>query len=207
MYDYYETSMKKIAILLSVFIVFPLYSSGNIEAGKEKSTVCAACHGQKGISPNPIWPNLAGQHASYTLQQLKDFKEGKKRSNLSMTPIVADLTSDDMADLAEFYQHQPVAKGFASKENLKRGEILYRGGDFKKGITACIACHGPKGLGNAEAKFPLVTAQHAQYVVVQLQAFKDGMRKNDLNGIMRSIASRMSKEDMEAVANYMQGLH
>lgn len=199
--------MKKIIILLNLFLAFPLFATGNVKAGKEKATVCAACHGQYGISPNPIWPNLAGQHASYTIQQLKDYKAGSERNNASMTGMVANLTPEDMADLAEFYQKQPLAEGIASKEMLKRGEMLYRGGDFKKGITACIACHGPKGLGNAEAMFPVVSGQHAQYTVEQLQAFKNGKRKNDLNGIMRNIASHMSKEDMEAVANYMQGLH
>ncbi|WP_367608093.1 cytochrome c [Legionella sp. W05-934-2] len=199
--------MKKIVIVLCLLATFPLFALGNAEMGKEKSAVCAACHGQNGISANPLWPNLAGQHATYTLQQLQDYKDGKARNNPSMAGMVANLSPEDMADLAAFYQQQPIAEGVASKENLKRGEILYRGGDFKNHITACIACHGPKGLGNAEAKFPVVSGQHAQYTVEQLQAFKEGKRKNDLNAIMRDIASHMSKEDMEAVANYMQGLH
>lgn len=199
--------MKNIIIVLSLLITSPLLAQGNVEAGKKKSTICAVCHGKNGISSNPIWPNLAGQHASYTIQQLKDFKAGTVRNSPSMAGMVANLSNEDMADLAAYYQQLPLAKGVASKENLKRGETLYRGGDFKKGITACIACHGPQGLGNGEAKFPVVSGQHAPYMVMELLDFKNGTRKTDFNGIMRSIASRMSKEDMEAVANYMQGLH
>lgn len=199
--------MKFFMMLFGLLISMTAFASGDMEAGKAKASVCAACHGEKGVSNNPIWPNLAGQHESYLIQQLEDYKAGKERDNASMTGMVANLSPQDMADLAAFYHQQPIAEGVASEAGLKRGEQLYRGGDFSKGITACIACHGPRGRGNAEAKFPMVTGQHAQYAVDQLLAFKSGKRKNDLNGIMRNIASHMSKEDMEAVANYMQGLH
>ena len=84
---------------------------------------------------------------------------------------------------------------------------MYRGGDFNKHITACIACHGPKGTGNAQAGFPSISGQHAAYTIQQLQDFKEGKRKNDLNSIMRDISARMSIEDMEAVANYIAGLY
>ena len=76
-----------------------------------------------------------------------------------------------------------------------------------KRITACIACHGPQGTGNAQAGFPVLSGQHAAYTVLQLVAFKDGKRKNDLNHIMQDISNRMSKEDMEAVAHYIEALH
>ncbi|KTC86996.1 c-type cytochrome [Legionella brunensis] len=199
--------MKKIVFALIVFCTFTSNGAEQPNASLEKAGVCAACHGQKGVSLNPIWPNLAGQHASYLLKQLQDYKKGTTRNAPEMTAIVASLNETDMADLAAFYSKQPLPEGITPEKYLKRGEQLYRGGDFDKHITACIACHGPKGTGNSQAGFPVLSGQHAPYTIQQLQAFKDKKRSNDLNSIMRDISSRMSQEDMEAVAYYMQGLH
>lgn len=173
----------------------------------EKLTLCVACHGEQGKSANPEWPNLAGQHEGYLLKQLQDYKQGHLRQDPSMQAVVANLNEADMAALAAFYANKPLAQGVTPEEYLKRGEQLYRGGDFKKHITACIACHGPRGTGNAEANFPVLSGQHAAYTLLQLQKFKDKKRANDLNAIMRDISARMSLEDMKAVANYIQGLH
>ena len=199
--------MKKIIFILVICLSSGLNAAGIYNAGKEKSIVCAACHGQEGLSINPLWPNLAGQHAGYLVKQLNDFKNNITRSAPTMLPMVANLNEQDMEDLALFYESLPTHSGVTPKKYLNRGEQLYRGGDFSKHITACIACHGPKGTGNSEAGFPNLSGQNAQYTILQLQNFKDGLRKNDINSIMRDISSRMSKEDMEAVANYIAGLY
>jgi cytochrome c553 len=199
--------MKKIVFLLALCSTITAFAAGDYQAGQEKSTVCAACHGAAGISINPAWPSLAGQHAAYLVKQLHDFKNIKTRNAPTMTPMVANLTEQDMNDLAAFYAHQPLPEGSTPQKYLKRGEQLYRGGDFSKHITACIACHGPAGLGNAQANFPVLSGQQAAYTVQQLQAFKDKKRSNDLNSIMRDISARMSMEEMQAVANYVAGLH
>jgi cytochrome c553 len=194
-------------LVLFSLITTPLFASGNIKAGEQKSIVCAACHGTKGISTNPMWPNLAGQHAVYTLKQLKDFKIGKHRNDPSMTGMVANLSEQDMQDLAAFYANLPINEGHAKKKDLLLGEKLYRAGDFKDKVTACIACHGPQGLGNAQAGFPVISGQHSQYAVQQLMNFKQGKRTNDLNSIMQDISHRMSQKQMQTVANYLSGLH
>ena len=124
-----------------------------------------------------------------------------------MSPMAINLSEQDMEDLAIFYAKQPIPQGKTAKKYLARGEQLYRGGDFSKHITACIACHGPKGTGNKQAGFPVVSGQHAAYTVLQLQAFKDKKRSNDLNSIMHDISVRMDTDDMDAVANYMAGLY
>lgn len=199
--------MKKIGVLCALLFMLPSFAGGDIAAGREKNATCMACHGNTGHSSNPIWPNLAGQHASYIFKQLQDFKAGKTRNNPSMTGMVAPLSEQDMHDLAAYYASFTVAEGQTPKKYLERGARVYRGGDFKRGVTACIACHGPNGMGNQQARFPVLSGQHAQYTIQQLQAFKKGKRSNDLNGIMQGIASRMSTEDIEAVAYYIQGLH
>jgi cytochrome c553 len=199
--------MRKITFALVFCSYLVAHASADPMAGKEKSATCIACHGQAGISENPEWPSLAGQHADYLVKQLQYFKQGEKRSNALMEPVIAELTQQDMVDLAAFYAKQPLPELSTAGKYLKRGEQLYRGGDFDKHITACIACHGPRGLGNAQAGFPVLSGQQPTYTIQQLQAFKNGTRRGDFNEIMRDISARMSKEDMEAVAHYMAGLH
>lgn len=173
----------------------------------EKATLCTACHGLQGNSSNQEWPNIAGQHSSYLKKQLLDYKKGKTRTAPTMLAIVAGLTDKDIEELSLYYASLPGATGRVPQKYLKRGEVLYRGGDLDKHIAACIACHGPNGHGNKQAGFPVLSGQHATYLRLQLEAFKNKARLNDYNAIMRDISARMDKEDMEAVAFYMQGLY
>jgi cytochrome c553 len=199
--------MKKLALAILLCSPLIIYAQENVPEVQNKAAVCTACHGQQGISTNPIWPNLAGQSEKYMVKQLLDIKQNTVRTVPTMTAIMANLNEQDMHDLAAYYAKMPLAEGSTPKKYMQRGEQLYRGGDFEKHITACIACHGPKGTGNAQAGFPVLSGQHAAYTVLQLQEFKDGKRKNDLNHIMQDISGRMSQDDMEAVAHYIEGLY
>lgn len=181
------------------------WAEGSAEAGRGKSAVCAACHGPDGNSANPEWPSLAGQHASYIVAQLEAFAGGGRQNPL-MSPIAEPLSEEDRQDLAAYYAAQTPAPREADQENLERGRKLYVGGDPERGITACIACHGPTGRGNPLASYPAVAGQHASYTAATLEQYASGARSSDPNQIMRSIAARMSAEDIRAVSNYLQGL-
>lgn len=204
---YYGKSMKKFVLTFILWAPLTLCAQENTASVANKAVVCTGCHGPQGNSTNPEWPNIAGQHPKYFIKQLKDIKDSSERNVPTMTALVAMLNEQDMDDLAAYYAKMPLAQGSTPEKFLKRGEQIYRGGDFSKRITACIACHGPKGTGNAQAGFPVLSGQHAAYTVLQLNAFKDGKRKNDLNHIMQDISSRMNQDDMEAVAHYIEGLH
>lgn len=196
--------MKILLGLLASCFSLTLHAAGDLALGKEKAAVCIACHGTNGVSINKDWPNLAGQHASYLVKQLKDFKAGTERNNPVMTGIIANLNENDFADIAAFYASLPIPTAPASSIKLQKlGESLYRNGDFKRHVAACIACHGPDGQGNAQAGFPSLVGQNASYLVLQMQAFKSGQRHNDLNGIMRTTSSKMTEEEMQAVAEYL----
>ncbi len=174
-------------------------------AGEAKSAPCLACHGPGGKSTNPEWPNLAGQHEHYIARQLEDFKEGR-RSNPLMSPMAMALSEQDMFDLGAYYAAQPEPTGEADAGLVERGERLYRGGNTEIGAAACIACHGPTGRGNPLAEYPSIAGQHATYVEVQLAAYRSGERTTDENQMMRNIASRLSDDEIRAVASYIQGL-
>jgi len=173
--------------------------------GKNLSQPCAVCHGSDGNSVNPIWPKLAGQHSIYIVKQLNDFKDGN-RVNAQMTGMVASLTEQDMVDLALYFEDQKNNLGFAEPDLVSQGQKIYRAGDSEKGIAACMACHGPAGSGNPGAMYPSLRGQHAEYTMMQLKMFKTGERNNDANAVMRSIASRMTDSQINAVSEYIQGL-
>lgn len=159
-----------------------------------------------GNSANPEWPKLAGQHANYIEKQLKEFKAGD-RSNAMMAPMAAPLSEQDVADLAAYFSSQTTSKGDADPALVELGEKIYRGGNPASGVAACIGCHGPTGAGNPAANFPSLSGQHARYVEIQLNAFRKGERANDAGKMMRSVAGRMTDQEIKAVASYVQGLH
>ena len=195
-------------VLLSLLALFISQTTcaGEPDAGKAKSQLCAACHGADGNSPNPVWPNLAGQHEEYLLKQLMDFKSGK-RQNAQMSPMASPLTEQDMEDLAAYFATQSHKKGVAKSGDIELGETLYRAGNPKTGLVACMACHGPTGAGNPAAKYPALAGQHADYTALQLKAFKSESRNNDINSVMRTIAGKMTNAEIDAVAGYIQGLY
>ena len=97
---------KAVLILLATFITLPVHaSSGNAQAGKAKSTACAACHGADGNSSTALFPRLAGQHKDYLYHSLKAYKSGK-RKNPIMAGQVQNLSLADMVDLAAYYSKQ-----------------------------------------------------------------------------------------------------
>ena len=191
-------------VLLLCTIAAPA-GAGDAAAGAAKSAVCGACHGATGNSTNPEWPNLAGQHESYIAAQLALFKQGV-RDNILMMPNTSALSDQDMLDLGAHFEQQTPAGLEADPSNYKIGEILYRGGDAERGLPACIACHGPRGKGNGPARYPALRAQHAVYAYNQLKAYAEGRRRTSGNDIMQVIASRLTDEEMRALASYTQGL-
>jgi cytochrome c553 len=111
-----------------------------------------------------------------------------------------------MADLGAYFDSLVNTGLEADPSYWQAGEKLYRGGDAVRGIPACMACHGPTGQGNSAAKFPALRGQHSVYVVKQLNDYASGARATGPNGIMQTIAKRLSSEDMRNVAAYLQGM-
>jgi len=208
--------MNKIIVALAIMIsgvATFAQANGDAAAGQAKSAVCSACHGTDGNSQMNIYPTLAGQHAAYLEKQLHDFKlagetGGKDGRNAAiMLPMVASLSQQDMADLAAYYASQTMSPNTTPEAVVARGEQLYRGGDQARGITACMACHGPRGVGTSLSGFPRISGQHAEYIKSQLELFRSGERANDLNGMMRDIAAKLTDEDIAVLSQYVGGLH
>ena len=154
-----------------------------------------------------MWPNIAGQNAPYLLAQLVAFKDGSRVDPL-MTSQAMLVSEQDMADLAVYFESLPAAvQSVKNPATVDRGEALYRGGNAEAGIPACLGCHGPSGRGNPAAQYPALQGQHADYTAKQLNDYANGTRKSDGKvHMMRDIAGRLSKEDIEALSSYVQGL-
>jgi cytochrome c553 len=199
----------KLVAALSLVAAFgcsaPAFAAGSAEAGQAKSATCMACHGMDGNSPNPEWPNLAGQHAPYIMQQLKAFKAGQRQNDL-MSPMAMILSDEDMADLAAYFSAQAARGGETEPSKLTLGQRVYRSGNVDGGVMACAGCHGPAGRGNPLAGYASIQGQHATYVAAQLRAYKAGQRATDPNQMMRNVAAQLSDEEIDAVASYVQGL-
>ena len=183
----------------------PASANGSKEAGQAKSMTCVACHGIDGNSANPEWPSIAGQHPVYIVRQLTAFRDGQ-RQNVLMSPMAAGLSDQDIADLAACFSSQVPHGGEAEPSKLSLGQRVYRAGNAGEQTQACAACHGPSGRGNPLAGYPSIQGQHATYVAAQLRAWKAGTRTGDQNQMMASIAARLSEDEIDAVASYVQGL-
>ena len=182
---------------------------GDATAGQAKAAVCGACHGPDGNSPAPNFPKLAGQGERYLTKQMHDIKDGK-RTVLEMTGLLTNLSDQDLADLAAYFASQKGSVGAADPKLVARGEQLFRGGNLEKGLPACTGCHSPNGAGNAAAGFPHLSGQHATYIAKQLTDFRkeEAGRANDGDAMtMRTIARKLSDEDIAALSSYIQGLH
>ena len=132
-------------------------------------------------------------------------KEG--RYDPVMRAMASPLSDQDMKDLAAYFSSQTMTSGSTAESVVVTGQDLYRGGDMERGIPACLACHGPRGVGHSLAGFPKISFQHTDYIKSQLEKFRAGTRSNDMNGMMQDIAVKLTDKDIEILSKYMSGLH
>jgi cytochrome c553 len=211
-----------LVVLAAAFASMQASALGNPELGRQKAAVCMACHGPDGNSPAlpapaEPWPKLAGQVPEYIVKQVHDFKSGR-RSNEQMSPQAQMVAEADIADIAAYFSAQRIAPdAVARKELLAKGEqIFLKGKGRPQVVAACVGCHGLNGVGNRDwsrimARPPVILApaiggQHASYLLKQLQAYRDGGRKNDPAHVMSDIAARLDDSEMAAVAEYVSAL-
>ena len=177
--------------------------TGNPVAGREKSQLCQGCHGEYGVSTEPLIPKLAGQYARYIAKELRNYQAGT-RSHQIMNAMAATISDDDLADVASYFASQKKMKGDGSADN-QLGKELFLHGDLSKMRLACVNCHGVSGKGLAPkiSMFPVIGGQHKDYIRRQLVNFRDGYRTNSPNGIMNRIASSLTDTEIESLAEFV----
>ncbi len=170
----------------------------NIEAGKKKAEACAACHGTDGNAVSPMFPTLAGQNARYLYLQLRDYKEGR-RENPMMSPMAANLSKEDMHDLAAYFASQK-----QQRSTFKADPQRIKAGAAKAEESLCAMCH--MGGMSGQNEIPRLAGQNPDYIIMQLKNFKARTRNNDA-GNMTSLAQTLNDDDMTNLAHWISSLH
>lgn len=192
-------------------------ADGDATRGKAKVATCNACHGSDGNSAVAAFPSLAGLGEKYLTAQLRYIKNGE-RVIVEMTGLLDNSSDADLQDMAAYYDSQQRQISGAQEislvgisepqEVLELGEKIYRAGNLKTGVAACIACHSPSGQGNGPAGYPALGGQHADYTEKQLLAYRRGERNSGANAkIMQGVAAALSDREIKALANYIAGLN
>lgn len=194
-----------------------------IGLGRQKSSVCAACHGPSGFSSNPLWPHLAGQQRDYLVKQLEAFRDGVRKDQ-NMQTIVANLSKEDILNLASYYaslkggatpymaekmaaatdaiatqgrSSVSTKQKITSRASAKRASPkLVAAGRQKAAV--CAACHGPQGISKNPA-FPTIAGKTQDFIVEQVKAIRDGIRKAPA---MAPVVKTLSDQDIQALAAY-----
>ena len=168
------------------------------------NSVCAACHGEDGNSVAPIYPKLAGLTPEYLAKQLTEFMSGKRKNDM-MSTVAANLRPKDVASLSSYYSNLRFKPNTMQDDKPnEEGELLFVLGNETTGVPACDGCHGQNGEGVATV--PRLTGQNSEYLLLQLKNFNTGIRTNDPNRFMQTIAQRMTNQEMKAIAEYLSGL-
>ena len=202
--------MNKLILALAAVFLSVIVGAAAIAAdannGKALAVTCLACHGEKGNSLVPSFPNIAGQTQQYLAKQLREIQSGA-RAVPTMAGLLDAMSEQDLEDIAAYYASQPRNYGAAKADLVELGETIYRVGIPRKNIASCTACHSPTGEGNGPAGFPALAGQWPEYTVSQLKAFQNGERHNDGDSkMMQSTAQDLTDKEMQAVASYLYGL-
>ena len=198
---------------LAVSVVFALSAGFGINGlagddvdAKVKSLVndvCAGCHGVDGNSVVPNFPKIAGQHKKYLLSEMLDYQDSKRHSEL-MGPVMSSLSHEEMEGLAAYYSQQTPTPGEVTRpELLPLGKRVYLEGNTETGVPSCDGCHEEDGAGSA--KFPRIAGQHQTYLLEEIARYESGERSNGKK-VMKTVAHRLTKEEAEAVAEYIASL-
>lgn len=173
--------------------------TGDIERGREAFRGCRGCHkADAGGILDGTYPRLSGQHASVVIKQVTEVRAGA-RVNPKMEPFSSEhaVTPQEIADIAVFVESVESNRenGKGPGTALARGKQLYQAGK-------CASCHGEHGEGIASKAYPVVASQHFGYLVRELDFIQKGTRGNSHPDMVKAIA-RYTRDDMEAVADYM----
>jgi len=203
-----------LSLLLSLLTINPAFANAkeageevneamklkpDLEAGKNTYELCATCHYDNGWGKKDgSFPVIAAQHKSVIIKQLADIR-ARNRENPTMFPFSGDDMlggAQGIEDVAGYIASLPANPnpGKGDGKQLALGEKLY--------TEKCVACHGSKGKGNAEAFYPRIQGQHYAYLLRQLQWIRDGRRKN-ANPAMLALIKDLDDKSLAAIADYV----
>jgi cytochrome c553 len=178
----------------------------NVSGGTLAMQVCSNCHGPTGNSVSPNFPNLAQQQEAYIAAQLHEFKAHSREDPAGfeyMWGLSHNLTDKQIQELAAHFASQKLEpqRIEGKPERIAAGKAVFTNGLPAQSVPACASCHGPDGMGNAEA--PRIAGQHVDYLVKQLKVFQ---RTNERpqGAVMKTVAHQLTKQNIDNVSAYLQ---
>ena len=164
--------------------------------------VCSTCHGPRGISISPMFPNLGAQQPVYLETQLKAFRDRSRadpHAQAFMWGMAAQLTDAAITEIAAYYAAQPPASGKpAGRDETAAGKKIFEEGIPAQQVPPCQSCHGDKAGGNGP--FPRLAGQHRPYLERQLAAFISNARANE---IMHANAKDLTALQISQIAAFL----
>lgn len=185
------------AAVVAVLVATTAAPAADLEAGRRKAEVCAACHGRDGNATIPGTPSLAGQPVFFTHWQLIKYRDGR-RKDPQMSPFAEKLGDADMADLAAFYESQP-ARGRPAALDPARVSA----GKQLADLHHCTSCHRPGLTGQQQAA--RLAGQDFDYLLRLLRGFK-AKTAADLDGTMTVAAQALTADDIVSLVHFMASL-
>lgn len=204
---------SRIAMLVGALALGSGIAANANSALSDNVVVCNACHGENGHSQTSEWPSIGGQSKEYLREQLLALREGRRYDD-TMSPMAKTLSDEDIEALADYYAKfsLPEPRG-AMSEAAQAGKILFEEGRAADGIQACNSCHGANGEGDASFAAPAIRGQNAGYTRKQMSMYSHGTRyradampDSEHVRTMHEIAQKLSKEDIESVAAYLEAM-
>ncbi|MBF0380488.1 MAG: c-type cytochrome [Magnetococcales bacterium] len=214
--------MKKSLILFPLLLIMVLVSMpvDNVQAGKKDESkwsgkklymrkTCMACHGRGGKKAILAYPNLAGQDEKYLANQMKDIASGKRLASNDptghprtegMKGVMHLVSKDQMKKIAKWLSTESPAPLHKDTKNLDPARVAQGKKIYTK--LKCKTCHGVDGKKPLKGK-PYVAGQKKQYLVLQMEDMKSGIRKNGQSGTMRAFIKKASSSDIELMAEYL----
>ena len=199
--------ITRIFYVAFMMIANSMVDAGTIDTGEQEPfEQCGYCHEYDGNSVMPNYPKLAGQQETYLIKQLLDFKKGKRKGLMQATAEL--LTEQDINSVATYFSQQTANSvnhntSIASDAFTGVNNIFMKG-DAKRGLIACVSCHSAKiDNSGSDSAIPELFGQHEMYIAKQLISFKTGQRSNDQDGVMRSIAKKLTFPEIRNMAKLL----
>jgi cytochrome c553 len=171
--------------------------AANAQSVAEKAQACAACHGDNGVPADKAWPVIWGQHQGYLYLQLRDFKNGVRKSDI-MGPVVQDMSRDDMMAIALYFSQKP----WPDLRQARAPSAVAMQAMQTNTSVGCTGCHqdGYRGAGTQ----PRLAGQSADYMLNTMLDFRSRARGN--NPGMSDLMKATSEDELKAMTAYLAGL-
>lgn len=188
-----------LALLLTLAVLSARSEAGTGLAEYEQPwEICALCHSLDGNSRMAKFPKLAGQDKEYIEKQLNDFVSGHRHNDGGqMSSIVTEVNPEQFSSIAQWFASQtpPVPQELDTSET-KVGEALFL-------RSGCISCHNDDERVNSMGPVPLLTSQHAAYLVKQLSDFQRGQREHVDDAVISEFISTFDQSELMSISNYL----